>query len=226
MVDLPFHLESVRFEKLSADNFEETVSCLKRVFPDMEPMTKKEGVTPEEFDPFARMFCEVALSEGCSLVGLEENTGKVVAFTIVNDYTTPVPDAFEHVSPKFRPIVEVFKGLDDRYQAEHEYKRGEILYLFMGGVDHKFLRKHKKEMKVEGNAISRTMFELSEALIREAGFSKILGHATSFFSQNILQELGYEEKYRLDYNTYEFEGRKPFAKMPFHTHCRLVVKEL
>ena len=219
---LPYRYHSVTYSPLTEKDLEETIECLCRVFPRDEPITQRAGITENDFRPFARMFCELAVKENVSLIMRDEQFGnRVTGFSINHDYATPAPEQIEQVTPKFAPVFKVLEELDIIYRDGKSFSFGEVCYLLMAGVDHQFYKQQKEKTVVKGNQLAAKLFQLTLDMVRAEGFHNTIAHATGSFSQKGLHDLGFSEVARIDYNTFEFEGQYPFKRIPWHSCCKI-----
>ena len=70
-------------------------------FPEAEPMTKALEITPDEFYSFAEIFCKKAVNDGLSLVAKDNKSGKVLAFSIAEDFSGEPPEGIEKLMRNF-----------------------------------------------------------------------------------------------------------------------------
>ncbi len=217
---------AVSYEMLTSRDLDQTIDTVCRVFAYHEPLALRMELQPEEMRPVAEGFCECAMEEETGVIVKDKATGTVVGFSIGHDFMSePLAPALK-LSDKLSPILNLLEILYEKY-GQSTVVPGDAFLINVGGVDHAFYRATAPQRHLGGNQIAEKLFEASINVARRKGFKKCVGMATSFFSQNQLcNNLGFEEVFRLNYTDYYFGGQAVFKGMAWHHSCQLVEKTL
>ena len=224
-VIFPLENQLVVYENLALEYLSETVDCVSRVFSEQEPLACKLGVTAEDMEPIAFGFSRCALKEGNGVIARDRASGKVVGFAISHDFLCDPMEEVHSVAPSLSPIMALLGDLYEVYNRQ-PLEKGEVYYFNIGGVDHGYYRGLPGSAGVSGNQVAAQLFEANLAIARQKRYKKCVAMATSFFSQSLLRNAGFEEVHRVDYEGFEFEGSKPFKGMAWHLNCQLLEKDL
>jgi ribosomal protein S18 acetylase RimI-like enzyme len=107
--------------------------------------------------------------------------------------------------------------MERAYEARlPQLKLGDAVDLWMVGVPRQFARR----------GIASTLFRLSVELGRAHGFKRCVTECTGHYSQTAAMKNGFQERARLAYRDFRFEGRAVFAKIePPHTDMIVFERE-
>ena len=169
----------VPFEK---SDLEQTIRCLSRSFTS-ETMSKALGIDVKNYTSFAEIFCQKAIKEQLSLVAKDDQSGDVVGFSILEDFVTEVPN-LDRLDPRFIPILNLVFELDDWYKSKYPVKSGEILHIFLTGVDEQY----------RGQGIVHKLMEETFNVAKNNGYSKIMAECTGVITQHIRAKYGFNGK--------------------------------
>lgn len=207
--------EGISYEILQENNLKQTVACISEVFPGGEPMTKALGITPDEFYPFAEIYCKKAINDGLSIIAKDKASRKVIGFMISEDFVSEPAEEIKTINAKFHPILALLDSLDEIYKKSHKVEKGQIFRLFMGGVNEHYKRRN----------VGMTLTEESLKLAKTKNFSGAIGEATGFVSQHILRDkFGFDEKAAIEYKSFTYKGENVFKTVEDAPRCVLVEK--
>lgn len=207
--------DGIVYKILQEKDIEQTIICLSEVFSGGEPMVKTLEITKEEFYPFAEIYCKKAIKEGLSVIATEKETCKVIGFVISEDFASEQPEGIESINEKFQPIMVLLDTLDEQYKKTHTVKKGQILHLFMGGVNENYKR----------NKVGITLTEENLKLAKTKQFSGAVAEATGLVSQHILRDkLGFEEMFSIEYKSFNYNGVNVFNNIEGPVSCILMEK--
>ena len=176
-----------------------TIDCIVKIFLYDEPMTKSLGITESEFRTFAKAICERTAKEKMSYVCKDGAT--VVGFCLNEDLVTEPFSTSMNITSKMDPIFAILSSLDEEYLKNKERLKGRYFHAVMAGS--------LKEYRNKG--IVKELASKSWALAKKKGFSEVVGEATNIKSQNLLQKYyNFNIAAKIDYETFEFEGKFPF----------------
>ncbi|MEG4918091.1 non-ribosomal peptide synthetase [Microcoleus sp. B7-D4] len=194
-------VEIVAFEE---QYLEQTVKLVSESFTSREPLGVSLGLLKEDFNMFSEIICRNSLSESLSFVALHRLSRKVIGFCLCEDFASSRTGEFE--IPEFlNPIFALLDSLDKMYLKSYgEVKVGEIVHVFMSGTS----------SHVEGTAIilalEKKILEVAASLNYKRGVTTCTHSVTAY----IAQELEYQRRYAVQYESFEFEGRRVFSNVP------------
>jgi ribosomal protein S18 acetylase RimI-like enzyme len=113
----------------------------------------------------------------------------------------------------FAPVAELLGAVDAAYEAQRPgLGIGDAVDLWMVGLDRRFAQR----------GIASTLFRVAAGIPRARGFRRVVTECTGHFSQTAARKAGLEERARIAYRDFRFEGRAVFATVePPHTHTIL-----
>jgi hypothetical protein len=213
--EIPVEGIDLIYEIFQANDLDQAISCMVDTFTRHEPMTKALEITPNEFYPFASLFCRKAIKGRLSLVSKERKTGKVVAFHVADDFMAEPPEGIERVNERFLPILALLNELDEEYKKTNRVAEGEFLHLFMGGACGGF----------RNRKIVTALVERHLRLARKKNFLGVIAEVTGPISRHILVDtFAFMERARINYKSYVYNGKKVFANIEDSSECILVEK--
>lgn len=101
------------------------------------------------------------------------------------------------LSEKFDPILDILGQVGDGYHQENE------VHLFTTAVNHKFT----------GHRLASNLKVADQVLARKHGFSQIVTESTGIASIKASMNSGMEKKKTIEYKTYQYKGKYPFAHL-------------
>lgn len=193
--------EMVAFEE---QYLEQTVELVSESFTSREPLGVSLGLQKEDFNIFSEKFCRNCLSESLSFVALHRLSGNVIGFCLSEDFATSLAGEFE--IPEFlNPIFSLLDSLDQMYIKSYgDVKEGEIVHVFMSGTS----------SDVEGTAIILALEKKVLEVAASLKYKRAVATCTHSVTIYIAQELEYQRKYAVQYESFEFERRRVFANVP------------
>lgn len=202
-------VDIVPFEQI---HLEEVIHCISHSFT-QETMSKALEIAPQSYISFAKIICQKALKDRLSLVAKDEKSGKVIGFSILEDFVTEFPD-LDDVDKRFLPIINLLGELDDWYKINYKVKPGETLHLFMTGV--------YEEYRNQG--IAHQLMEQVFNLAKNAGYSSILVECTGAITQHIRAKYGFQTIKEIEYKNYVYDGKLVFKGIKEPASCKLMLK--
>ncbi|MFB2968330.1 GNAT family N-acetyltransferase [Aerosakkonema sp. BLCC-F183] len=211
-----YEKNDIIFRTLQPEDVEDTVACLCDCFPQREPMTKLLGITYEEYRTLAEPYCQKAAQEKLSLLAKDKETNQICGFIISEDWMSGLPEQVANTTDKLEVIYNLLLQMDEKYQADRQINKGEILHISMLGVMEEYERK---------NIASKLVIE-NLKLAKSKNYKTAVTEATSLVSQHIFKKLGFQEELEIEYKSYTFEGKKFFESLEEHKGCILLTKNL
>ena len=132
----------ILFQTMQPSDIEETATCISQVFSSFEPIAKALKISFNEFYRLAVPVCQKAADEEISIIAKDRKTGEVVGFIISEDFMTINPDSLEGMDNKFESVFSLLSELEKNYRSCHPVKAGQILHIFMLGVQEKYTKRH------------------------------------------------------------------------------------
>ncbi|MDJ1479021.1 hypothetical protein QNI16_00920 [Cytophagaceae bacterium YF14B1] len=207
--------ETITYSVLTKDDVEGAVDCISSTFTYGEPMTKLLGISKKEFDHFAKLFVNKAVTDGLSIVAKDSISGEVIGCLVCEDFITELPEGIETISEKFFPIFGLLEELTNKFKSQNVVAQGELYHLFMGGV--------RKEFAGKG-VIDELTLE-AEKLAQSKNFKGAIGEATGPISQHVyVNRFGYQPLDIVEYKEFLFEDAPVFADIQDCEKCQLIIK--
>jgi ribosomal protein S18 acetylase RimI-like enzyme len=189
-----------------AADLDEMARLLAAVFTERDPPAVALGLTPAEFEAFVRLFCSRAAEEGLTIVARNANSGEMIGALLTEDSASLPPDGLERVSSKFNPIFHLLGQLDSEYRAGKTLRAGEILHLFLLGVDGRF----------GGHGVGQQLLSACLENGRKRRFRLAVTEATNRTSQHIFRKHGFVERVQGSYRDHRYEGKAFFESIVEH----------
>ena len=185
-----------------------------------EPMAAAVGVSARDLRLLVACFMPECTTNGLSVIAVPVDDPTTMAGVfIARDFKSPLPDDALEDFPWFAPIGQVLTAVDEQYEAKRPgLALGDAVDLWMVGVlqDSRFAKR----------GIASTLFRVSADLGRDRGFKRCVTECTGHYSQTAARKAGFQERARIAYRDFRFEGRPVFAAIePPHTHTILYEKE-
>nr|WKN39372.1 hypothetical protein K4G66_11790 [Tunicatimonas sp. TK19036] len=201
--------QKITLDVLGPEHIDSATRCIAATFSKGEPMSETLGITPTEFEYFARLFIEKTATEQMSVVAVNEE-GDVIGATISEDYTTDPPAGLENISEKFNPIFQLLGSLGERYANTHEVAPGSHYHIFMCGVYHQYA--HRK--------LAQKLNRFAEDLAREKQYRALICEATGRVSQFVVaSQLGFDYVDEIVYHDFLYEEQPVFADIDSVKSC-------
>ncbi|GAB1538935.1 hypothetical protein NUACC21_16000 [Scytonema sp. NUACC21] len=199
---------------LDKNDLEQVIYCLSHTFP-QETMSKALEINANSFSPFAEIVCRKAIKEQLSLVAKDEESGDVIGFSILEDFVSEFPK-LDGIDTRFLPILNLLSELDDWYKSNYQLKPGEVLHLFMTGVDERY----------RGQGIAQKLMEEIFNVAKNNGYKSIIAECTGAITQHIRAKYGFQAIKEIEYKTYLYNGELVFKGIDDPRSCKLMLKTL
>ncbi|MBD2527540.1 histidine decarboxylase [Nostoc sp. FACHB-133] len=183
---------------------EQTTTLVSESFTKRSPLELALAIKKEEFSVFANRVCKQCLPEGLSYIAVDKISGNVLGFCLSEDFASSLAMKFE-IPEFFKPIFALLDSLDQMYIKSYgEVKKGEIVYVFMSGMsDH-----------VNGTAIVLALEKKILEVAASLNYERAVTTCTNSVTAYIAQELEYQRRFTVQYESFEFEGRRVFSQVP------------
>ena len=185
-----------------------------------EPMSAALGLSARDLGPLIARFMPECTTNGLSVIAVPVDHPDTLAGVFIGrDFKSPLPEGIPGEFPWFRPIGEALVTVDKAYEAKRPgLTLGEAVDLWMVGVP--------PGSRFAKRGIASTLFRVSADLGRNRGFKRCVTECTGHYSQTAARKAGFQERARLAYRDFRFEGRAVFAEIePPHTHVILYERE-
>jgi hypothetical protein len=207
-----------RYEVATEEFADAIVTVLSESFS-REPMSAALGFSARDLEPIVTSFMPECITNGLSVVAVPvDDPDTLAGVFICRDFKSPMPDAIAG-DLRFSPIGEALMTVDEMYEAKRPgLTLGDAVDLWMVGVPpgSRFARR----------GIASTLFRVSADLARSRSFKRCVAECTGHYSQTAARKNGFQERARLAYREFRFEGRALFAEIqPPHTHVILFERE-
>lgn len=208
-----------RYEVATEDFANAIVAVLSESFS-REPMSAALGLSARDLKPLVARFMPECTTNGLSVIAVPVDDPDTLAGVFISrDFKSPMPEGLAEELPSFSPIGEALMTVDAAYEAKRPgLVLGDTVDLWMVGVPpgSRFARR----------GIATTLFRVSANHARDRGFKVCVTECTGHYSQTAARKAGFQERARLPYRDFRFEGREVFARIePPHTHVILFERE-
>ena len=183
-----------------------------------EPMGRAAGLTEKDWYDFSAFFLPECTTNGLSVIAVPESSPDELAGVFLNrDFKGPLPPGFPEALPRFAPLLDALVRLDTEYEAGCSgLQLGQIMDLWMVGVN--------QGSRYARRGIASTLYRVSVEQARRRGFQRCVVECTGHFSQRGAIKSGFQERMRIIYKDYRFEGRPVFASIP-EPHVKFALYE-
>ena len=185
-----------------------------------EPMTAVLGISASDLAPLIAGFMPECTTNHLSVIALPvEDPDTVAGVFICRDFKSPMHETTSEDSAWFNPIGAALMTVDEAYEAQRPgLTLGDAVDLWMVAVP--------PGGRFAKRGIAGTLFRVSADLARSRGFKRCVTECTGYYSQTAARKAGFQERARLSYRDFRFEGRAVFAGIqPPHTHVILFERE-
>ena len=208
--------QQITIELLQKKYLEQTISLLVDVFTSSEPLTTAIGITADEFYSFAEIICKRAIINNLSHIAINTETSEVLGAVISEDWATQLSEDAGNFHQKFDIMFALVKDLHEQYETTRKVVRGKLLHIFLLAVKEQYRNK----------GIARNLLAENIERARQENFSGAVIEVTGQISQYLARYHGFEERGSIDYQTYQYKGRKVFEGIKDHQRCILMEKVL
>lgn len=208
--------QDVRYGLLESTDIEEMAVLLADVFSRFDPPAVAVGLLFDEVCGLVRLFSRRAPDDALTVVARVKPSGRLIGAMLTDDFTCPPPEGIDKVTKHFDPIAALLDRLDEQYRNTHSVRHGEILHLFMLGVDAGF----------GGRGIAQTLIRLTLDNGKRKGYKSAVTEATGNVSQHVFRNLGFAEQFRTAYREFNYRGTRIFNKIVEHEAIILMERSL
>lgn len=196
----------IRFSVCTASEVDELARLLGEAFAHRDPPAVAVGLTPSEFEAFVQLLAPRAVADGLTIVARSAATGELIGALLTEDLAAGPPPGMDRLSRKFDPIFDLLGELDAEYRAGQIIHTGEVLHLYLLGVDQRFA----------GRGLGHQLVSacLANGAVRQ--YHRAITEATNPTSQHIFRKQGFVERVRRSYRDHRFGGRPIFAAIAEH----------
>lgn len=205
-----YQKNSTSFEPLQRHHLEEAAHCLNFQFIHEEPLMKSLCVNPDEFSEITKSICQEAISEGISVVAIDEYSSKLKGVMICLDLESSVSFDIEKMCPKILPIFDLMDQMKNKYRNEFPSKLGETVESFMTAVYREYANQ----------GLTYGLINAALPLWIEKGYSRVVGCLTHPVTQKIIlshPKISIFDQIKVC--DYKYKGTKPFEKVTEITSC-------
>lgn len=199
----------VPFDK---SDLEQTIRCISRSFT-QETMSQALGIDANSYISLAEIFGQRAVQYQLSLVAKDEESGDVIGFSILEDFVAEAPN-LDRVDPRFIPIMNVVDELEQWYIKNSPVKSGEILHIFLTGVDEQY----------RGKGIAYQLMEETFKVAKNNNYKGIIAECTGVITQHIRAKNGFKVLKEIEYKTFLYNGDLVFKDITEPPGCQLMLK--
>jgi ribosomal protein S18 acetylase RimI-like enzyme len=196
-------LPSLLFEVCRPSDFPEMCRVLAETFARNDPPAVAVGLTAAEFERFVRLVAGSEITRELTIVARDPESGSLAGAMLTEDAASPLPEGMTELPEKFEPIFDLFGLLEALVAEPPADTPGDVLHLFLLGVDNRFA----------GHGVG-------QRLVREAldngiakGYRTAVVEATNLGSQHIFSKLGFTTRAQTSYAAYRRDGVPVFASI-------------
>ncbi len=192
------------------------VRLLAGAFSAAEPPAVAMELSDDEMAGLVSLLAPRALADGLTVVARAGDSGELAGVMLSDDFAAASIVDLHRVSRKFRPIFAMLDTLDAHYRDGRTIVPGQHLHLFMLAVDSRFA----------GQGIAQGLVETCMEYGRRKGYRHAVTEATGVVSQRVFRKLAFEERFRVSYRDYRYQGRAVFASIVGHEGAALMERTL
>ncbi|XP_076044066.1 arylalkylamine N-acetyltransferase-like 2 [Oratosquilla oratoria] len=199
-----FEEESLVFNTMTKADGEEVVAFMASHFYPREPLSTGLHMTYEDNKEWIHGSVREWSQSGASVVAREKTSGKIVGTLLATVLTKEQSSTFDEAitSPKIKvkTLHTVLSVLEEAVDFYEQYDVTKILELAMITVSAEYA----------GRGIGKKLVQIAERNGKELGCELATAQATAIPSQKMLERLGYESQYTMDYESFEIAGERVF----------------
>jgi ribosomal protein S18 acetylase RimI-like enzyme len=187
-------------ELLQTHHLDTMAELLGAAFSQHEALAHAVGQTHADIANMVRALGAQAVAEQLTIVALNP-AGEMLGVMLADDFACPPEQELATVCASFAPIGALLDALDNDYRAGRQILPGQIAHLFMVGVAH----------HVNGRGLAQVLVRASMTNAGVRGYGIALAEATGAASQHLLGKLGFVPVHQIDYPSFVFGEKTPFA---------------
>lgn len=210
------HTFNIDILPLSKENSDAAFSLACSVFVDASVLHEAVGVSIKEYREYMRGSFETMRKQELSLVAIDSSTNEIIGCLIACDYTSQVQNP-SAIPDTLKPINALLQDLDNIYRGTQRVTAGQCLLVDMAIVS----------PLARGLSVYSRMREAIHMVGRAVGFTKVVGELSSAATQHVcINKFGHRVCAEIEYASFEYSGRRPFAKIKEPLSIQLVEGEL
>jgi ribosomal protein S18 acetylase RimI-like enzyme len=209
-MQFPAERNGIRYDRATPESFGPAVELVARTFARDEPLAVAVGQTQAELRAMLSLAAPTALAEQLTVQTWAGTTTMGVA--LATRFTWLPPDTAVTASPNFAAIGGLLEVLEADYETRSEAERTHCVHVHMLVVDADFRGRH----------IGRELLRLCLANAAEQGMTSAIADATNPASRRSFEAAGFSAINEVDYESFEFEGARVFAKVTGADHIALM----
>lgn len=195
------------FNILSQKTADETADLYTQVFLNDEPMTKRHGIDPAQFLPYARKYLYFCANQNLSLISVECETQEVTGFILCSDFSTDW-NSFGHDMISFLSFFQesmaILEEVEHRCPELDAVLPGKALHVFQLGVRRDY----------RGQGIARELLAHVLDMAGQRGFSTVFAECTGPISRHIFERCGFRCRGYVRYDEFITQGQIFFQGLP------------
>jgi RimJ/RimL family protein N-acetyltransferase len=192
---------------LTHETADATAELYTRVFLNDEPMTRRHGIDPDEFLPFACEYLRFCADRGLSVIATDRMTDEVIAFVLSSDLTTDWNAAGPRIGRLlsfFQESMEIIEELESQCMDLHDVAPGTVLHIFQVGARRRY----------RGKGLVTCMVRHTLAMAKEKGFTMVVADCTGPASTRVCERCGFVRAAYIAYDEFFVNGRAFFSGVP------------
>ena len=209
-------VQDIQYGVAELSDLEEMAGLLADIFSRFEPLALAVSLESDDLRTLVNVFGRRVPDDAITIVARDRLSGKLVGAMLTDDFGSPLPEGIETISSRFEPTLAMLEGLDGQYRKTRNIVPGEILHLFMLAVDTGF----------GGKGIARNLVRFTLENGNRRGYKSAITEATGKVSQHVFNELGFEERFRVTYKEFSYQGKRPFESIAGHEAVILMERRL
>lgn len=207
---------AVEYGVLHIGDIDGMIRLVAEAFSSSDPPALAMGLTAQDLERFLRIIAPPAAEAGLTTVARLRSTGEVIGAMLSDDLAMPLAADPELISRKFRPIFAMLEQLERQYFALQPPQEGEHVHLFMLAVDGRFA----------GRGIGQGLVQSCLENARTRGYRRAVTEATGAVSQHVFGKMGFQERARISYQEFQYEGKAVFSSIASHGGTLLMDRAL
>eukprot|EP00007_Cunea_sp_BSH-02190019_P001700 CAMPEP_0174232110 /NCGR_PEP_ID=MMETSP0417-20130205/2492_1 /TAXON_ID=242541 /ORGANISM="Mayorella sp, Strain BSH-02190019" /LENGTH=229 /DNA_ID=CAMNT_0015310105 /DNA_START=213 /DNA_END=902 /DNA_ORIENTATION=+ len=164
------------------------------------------GITYEQYLPYARILGKHAAEERLSLVCIDIERQKVIAFAVSDDLKAKPLTGLETLDPKFEIHWHFTNQIEDPFRGSHAaLPYGTMIHGNVGGV--------LPEEQYRSHGILNNLAKYSIPYFWALGYTLHFGVCTHPATQHMCRKMGSEKMAELFFKDFEYNGTRPLESI-------------
>lgn len=210
------HPAQVEILPLTQERSVDAFALACEVFVAGSVLHRATQVSLKEYQAYMAVPFEAMREQGFSLVAQDMSNRQIIGCLLAADYLRPKQNV-TRVPASLEPIAALLQQLEGSYRNIRSPKPGDCMLVDMVVVS----------PLVQGLGIYRRLREAVQPLACAAGFKWIVGELSAAATQHVcVGRLGHRVCTEIDYDSFVYQGRKPFAVISEPRSIQLVEAEL